>query len=320
MTPQISVIIPVYNGEQWLEPTIRSVIGQENIDFELLIGDDFSSDGSQTIIKKFQHDPRIRSFFFEQNAGLFGNLNRLLSKARAPLVHFLCQDDILETNCLVETVSFFKSNPDVVMSYCSARYIDVKDNVISESHTSALLFETGMCLQLLLYFGCIPASLSPVSARVAAIDTAGRFDESYRFAGDYEMWVRLCQVGKVAHRAEKLVRLREHSGRLSYATEAGVQLVKETRKIRLDILQLLPTVIQSRARKYAYWRLNVLDTHHFVRCLLAGRLKQCAALITIIGIPDLIAGFALWLITLNNHLYQPQPILHSGKTESNTGP
>jgi glycosyltransferase involved in cell wall biosynthesis len=311
MNPKISVIIPVYNGEDWLRPCMRSVLGQRGAEFELLVGDDFSLDSSREIISSFDNDSRVRGFFFDRNVGLFGNLNRLLGKARTPLVRFLCQDDILEPNCLADEVAFFESHPDIVMSICSVRLIDTEDNVIGEWGAGPNVFPTKTCLQLLLYHGCIAGNLSTVTARLKAIDRVGRFDESFSVAGDYEMWVRLCQVGNVADRYERLVRLREHGDRLSHAVTSGVRFVEEGRRIRAEILRLLPQVVQRRAKKYTYWRHNVLETHYLLRCLMAGRLDQCASLMRIMGARDLVAGVMLWLVTLNNHLYQPQPIFYS---------
>jgi glycosyltransferase involved in cell wall biosynthesis len=311
MSPKISVIVPVYNGEDWLRPCIRSVLSQGGAEFELLVGDDFSSDSSRDIISSFDHDSRVRVFFFDRNTGLFANLNRLLGKVRTPLVRFLCQDDILEPNCLADEVAFFESHPDVVMSICSVRLIDTEDNVIGEWGAGPNVFPTKTCLQLLLYHGCIAGNLSTVSVRFEAIDLAGRFNESFSVAGDYEMWVRLCQIGNVADRHERLVRLREHSGRLSHASGSGVRFIEEGRRIRGEILRLLPQVVRQRAKRYSYWRHNVLETHYFLRCLMAGRLGQCATLMKIMGVRDLAAGVMLWLVTLNNHLYRPKPIFYS---------
>jgi glycosyltransferase involved in cell wall biosynthesis len=316
MSPKISVILPVYNGGVWLKPCITSVLEQWGTDFELLVGDDFSSDNSKCTILGYKHDTRVRAFFFDRNAGLFGNLNRLLDKVRAPLVRFLCQDDILEPNCLADEVAYFEGHPDVVMSICSVRIIDIDDNVIKEWGAGPNIFKPETCLQLLFYHGCIAGNLSTVSARLAAINRVGQFDASFRMSGDYEMWVRLCQVGNVADRYERLVRLREHGGRLSHAMAGGVQFIEENRRIRTQILRLLPVVIRRHAMRYAYWRQNVLDAHHFIRCLGGGRFGGCLALIKVMGFSDLAAGLFLWLLTMNNRLYRPKPVFYAPESMS----
>ena len=115
MAPQISVILPVYNGEPWLEQCIRSVFNQTLTDFELLVGEDGSTDRSRGILADFNYDFRLHLFEFDRNAGLFGNLNRLLEKS----THRSCASfarTTLEPNCLAQEVAFFESHPEVVMS------------------------------------------------------------------------------------------------------------------------------------------------------------------------------------------------------------
>jgi hypothetical protein len=284
------------------------VLDQTLGDFELLVGDDCSSDRSGDILANFAHDPRLRFFQSDRNVGLFGNLNQLLAKARAPIVRFLCQDDLLEPYCLANEVEFFQGHPDVVMAICSVHIIDDQNRVIGEYGAGPSIFKPGICLQLLLYYGCIAGNLSTVSARRSAIERAKGFDESFRMAGDYEMWVRLCQLGNVADRYERLVKIREHSGRLSHVAGGGVQSLAEGRRIRAQILNLLPEHIRGRALRYVYLRQNVLEAHHFVRRFTAGSFDECGRLIRIMGLRDLVAGLIMWLVTVNNHLYRPRPV------------
>jgi len=312
VTARISIILPVYNGESWLGPCIRSVLDQTLLDFELLVGDDLSTDRSCEIIGDFNKDLRVRTFLFEQNAGLFCNLNKLLVKAQAPIVRFLCQDDILEANCLAQEVEYFESNPDVIMSVCRAHVIDDRDRAIGDwgpdEHPNVM--KPQQCLQMLLYYGCFPGNLSTVAARRHCIEQSGYFDESFKVAGDYEMWVRLCKLGNVADLRKKLVRVRDHPERLSKSAYAGVRFVEENRRIAKSILDVLPEGIRRRAVSYRCWRQNVLDAHHFVRNLVAGRFSDCLDLLKIIGFRDLTMGILLWLLTVNNHLYRPRPIFY----------
>ena len=300
--------MPVYNGETWLGPCIRSVLDQTLSDFELLLRDDCSTDCSRDIVAGFQSDPRLRFFQSDQNVGLFGNLNQLLAKAQAPIVRFLCQDDLLERNCLAEEVEYFLNHPDVVMSISSVHLVDGQNRVIGEWGAGPSIFTPKICLQLLLYHGCIAGNLSTVSARRSAIEQVKGFDETFRMAGDHEMWVRLCQLGNVADRYERLVRIREHPGRFSHVAGGGVQFIIEGRRIRVQIFNLLPEHIRRRALRYVYLRNNVLEAHHFIRRLMAGSFDECATLIRIMGLRDFAAGLIMWLLTLNNHLYRPRPI------------
>jgi hypothetical protein len=84
------------------------------------------------------------------------------------------------------------------MSICSYHFINNESQVIAAHKNTPYIADLELCLQLLFYYGCIGGNLSTVSARRASLEQAGRFDESFRLAGDYEMWVRLCQFGNVA--------------------------------------------------------------------------------------------------------------------------
>jgi glycosyltransferase involved in cell wall biosynthesis len=284
------------------------VFNQTLTDFELLVGDDASTDRSRGILASLNYDSRLHVFECNQNVGLFRNLNLLLEKSSAPIVRFLCQDDILEPNCLAQEVEYFEIHPEVVMSICSCLFIDDENHVIAEHKNTPYIVGRELCLQMLYYYGCIAGSLSTVAARRASLEQAGRFDEGFRLAGDYEMWVRLCHFGKVGERCDRLIRLRQHSGQLSRSKDVGVEFIHENRRIRAQILPLLPKGIRLRALRYTSWRQDVLEAHYFVCRLMVADFIKCLRIIRIMGFRAFVMGFVHWMLTLNNHLYQPKPI------------
>ncbi len=305
--PKISIILPVYNGEAFLAECVDSVLAQTEGDFELLIADDGSSDGSRAILARYR-DPRLKVLLNEKNVGLFGNLNLLVARAAAPLVRFLCQDDALASGCIAEDVEYFRDNGEVVMSICSVDEVDEQGRVVGEWTTGDVpeVFDTAWCLQKLMYEGCIAGNLSTVCVRRDVLERAGPFDETYEVAGDYEMWVRVCLLGPVAERYHKLVRLRGHKGRLSEAPFSGVKFVRENRRVVEKLIPLLPAEIRGRARRYTWRKQNVFDTNYLMRCLLAGRFAQVRQTAVAMGVRRLIPGVAAWLLTLNNRLYNPK--------------
>jgi glycosyltransferase involved in cell wall biosynthesis len=307
--PRISLILPVYNGEAWLHQCVQSVLDQTFADFELLIGDDASADRSREIVASFS-DPRIRVRQSDVNAGLFGNLNRLLCDAQAPLVRFLCQDDVLEPFAVAEEVAYLEGHPGVVLSICQAREIDEHGNAICEwprFSDDPISYSSTISLQLLLYHGCIAGNLSTMCARRELMQQVGGFDETYRLAGDYDLLVRLCQRWPIVDLQKAHVKVRRHDGRLSLSRPARATFVEETRRIRAQLIPMLLDGVQPYAVWYTYWRQNVLDTHCFVRCLVERRFRDCADIARSMGARDLSAGIAAWTMTLNNHLYRPKP-------------
>src|SRR4051812_48637452 len=97
--PLMSVILPVYNGMAYLQHSIESVLAQDMRNFEFLILDDTSSDGSWDYIQSLV-DPRIRIFRNTVNKGLFYNLNFLIGESKASLIKLWAQDDIMYPFCL----------------------------------------------------------------------------------------------------------------------------------------------------------------------------------------------------------------------------
>ena len=99
--PQITVAMPVYNGEGYVHLAIQSVLDQTYSDFELLIVDNCSTDGTLEVIKAFS-DPRIRLHVNSSNLGMVGNWNRSVELATGEYIKFLSHDDLLDTTCLEE--------------------------------------------------------------------------------------------------------------------------------------------------------------------------------------------------------------------------
>ncbi len=308
---RISIILPVYNGARFLEECLQSVLSQTETEFEFLIADDGSTDRSRAILAAI-NDPRVTVVLNPRNLGLFANLNQLTARATSPLVRFLCQDDALEPHCLADEIAYFEAHEKFVMTISAVYEIDDHGKVVGEWATGdgPSVFDGDWCLQKLFYEGCIAGNLSTVCVRRWALEAAGPFDTTYQVAGDYEMWVRLCRHGWVADRHDKLIRLRQHSGRLSEAPFSGVKFARENRRVLNQILPLLPEAIRAKAERYTWWRQNVFDTHHFIRCLLAGKFAECRALFEVMGWKYLLPGLAVWLVTVNNRLYRPKPIFY----------
>lgn len=237
--PRISIILPVFNGEAFLAECVDSVLAQNPEDFELLAGDDGSSDRSRAILASYC-DSRLKVYLNERNVGLFANLNRLTARATAPLVRFLCQDDALEPGCLAHEVASMEANEKIVMTICSVYEIDSQSRVTGGWDTTGgpIVFHSLRCIQRLFYEGCITGTLSTVCVRRRVLEAAGPFNETYAVSGDYEMWVRVCRHGSVSELRARLIRQRQHEGRLSMAPFSGVRCVRENRRVIEQIIPL----------------------------------------------------------------------------------
>lgn len=306
-TPLVSVVLPVFNGEPFLRASLESVRGQTVTDFELLVGDDGSTDTSPAILESFR-DPRMRSFRRTSRLGLFANLNDLVAQSRAPLLRFLCQDDQLEPICLEDEIAFLGAHPEVPMSFSKARKVDERGVEIARDELDDLpdVLSPSMTWQQFLYHGCIPGNLSTVCARREAVARAGGFDTTFALAGDYDLWVRLCADGPLGVVRKHLVRLRRHPGQLSRSSGAGVQFVRENRRVRAGLWPRVPLAQRRRARTYLVARHATLDVHYMMRCLLQGRPAAAGEVARALGPGDSLGGLLFWVATVNNRLYRPR--------------
>lgn len=112
--PKISVLVPVYNSEKYLKACIESVLAQTMDDFELILLNDASTDGSEAVIKNFS-DPRIRYFCNEKNLGISGSRNHLLSLARGEYLVILDNDDLALPQRFAKQSAYLDAHPEVAM-------------------------------------------------------------------------------------------------------------------------------------------------------------------------------------------------------------
>ena len=124
MVSPISVVLPVYNQEKYVAQTIESVLSQTFADFELLLHDDGSTDGSAAIIRRYAaQDARIRASF-APNAGKCEATNRLVEQAQGQWCAFLDADDVMLPERLEKQVAFHRAHPDVDATSCHCQYIN----------------------------------------------------------------------------------------------------------------------------------------------------------------------------------------------------
>ncbi len=221
-TPPISVAMSVYNGERFLAPAIESVLGQTFGDFEFLILDDGSRDGTREIIEHFAlRDPRIRPILRE-NRGLVASLNQLLSEAQAPIVARMDADDICMPGRFARQIAFLAGHPDHGVVGCWSEDIDEHGNgycVVAPEHPDThegflAAIESGGPLL------CHPA----VMYRRDLVRAVGGYHGAFRHCEDLDLWLRLAGVTRLCSIPERLIRYRHYDAQVSsrHATEQQI--------------------------------------------------------------------------------------------------
>jgi len=229
MDPLVSVILPNYNHARYLKRRIQSIISQSYERFELIILDDCSSDDSQQIILKYANqDKRIRTFFNEHNSGsTFRQWHKGLSFATGEYVWIAESDDFAETNFLAELVPLMERDKSIALGYSNSNVVDENDqsdgttadwkNNSFQTQRWNYDFITEGLEELTSYLSrtCTINNVSAVLFRRQSIDAVGGVDTSFRYTGDWLMYIKLSLVGRIAYRAACLSNYREHSANAS---------------------------------------------------------------------------------------------------------
>jgi glycosyltransferase involved in cell wall biosynthesis len=256
----ISIVMPTYNGMPYVKQAVESVLQQSCQDWELIISDDGSEDGTREYLATIE-DRRIQVHQQEKNLGIFGNLNFLFRHVSYGITQILCQDDYFfdggalqrlteEWAKLPADVSFLRCNhdPGNANSVLSAFEREVLPERI-DPQVSDIYFAV---------FGCIPGNLSNVSVRSEAVARAGWFRPDLPYAGDFEFWSRLGRVSPWALSQAKTTVVRSHDGQASHFLNLRGELLPQMRTV---LETVYPHAVAAGA--HASW-LRLLMTVNYV--------------------------------------------------------
>lgn len=207
MNPKVTVLMPVYNGERYLREAIDSILSQTFRDFEFLIINDASTDGSVGIINSYK-DPRIRLVHNETNLDRCATPNKGLDLAQGEYLARMDCDDISLPMRLEKQVKFLDANPDVGVCGTWIKLFMDTDNIIKYP----LTHEPIKCHLLL---GCQLAHSSVMLRKKVFLDHHLYYDDNYKTAEDYELWIRCSNVTLLANIPEILVKYRWHAEQIS---------------------------------------------------------------------------------------------------------
>lgn len=273
--PRITVLMPVYNGMPFIPEAVESVLAQDEQDWELVISDNGSTDGTRAYLGTLK-DPRIRIHLQQDNLGIFGNMNFLLQQAQTSIAKILCADDQLLPAALARITTFMEARPWCAISRCLAlgdleqrqpgRRCELEGALpIHLNNTAAILaFAT---------FGNLVGNLSKSTCRPRLVLEQGGFDQSFPYAGDYEGWLRIAARHGIELQNEELIIERRHAAQNSNLLNRNNELFGQINKL-----------LESIAYRVSSHDLQLLKRHwtfHFLaqrvprlfRQVLAGRLK-----------------------------------------------
>lgn len=230
--PLVSICLPIYNGEKFLQEALNSIALQTYSRIELIISDDASRDASLAIINEFKKTINFPVLIYHHEpSGIGANWNYTVEKANGEFIKFLFQDDVLKPTCIEKMVQIFKKNPNLGLVVSKREFIiqesfksnaldewilkfsDLQKNIPSRAkddyfYINKELFKTD-------YFYKPPLNLigepSVVMFRKNITEEVGWFSTNLKQSLDYEYWYRILKTKDIIILKEPLVKFRLHS-------------------------------------------------------------------------------------------------------------
>jgi glycosyltransferase involved in cell wall biosynthesis len=260
-TPTVSINLCCYNSEQFLRETLASIAGQTWKDWELIIVNDGSTDGTEAIVLDFLRQGFPVKYICQENKGLGEARNRALVESSGRYIAFIDHDDLWLPPMLSEMVGFLDSHPSLVLAFCDSEHFDEQNRTIRTEFEpfpiDRIDLRRGKVAKELVVKHCFIKPLSAL-ARLEAIRLVGGVNENLCFAEDYDLWLRLGAIGDFGVMRKVLARYRRHSNQLTSrlgARKVEEQLFAYISALRhfnkLDRAQVLFSVVARRVAKYA---------------------------------------------------------------------
>jgi len=214
----VDILMPVYNSERYIAESIESVIAQSLSNWRLIIVDDLSTDRTRQIILSYaEKDPRI-VLLKGEHKGIAAAINMALSEVTADLVARLDGDDIATHNRLAVQYDFMQSHRDVVVVGANAMLIDEHGKPLKRRSSPVgwekieNILKTRNCI-------CHPATM----IRTSALRQIGGYRDKFRTSQDYDLWLRISELGKIENISQDLLLYRRHSSQVSNSKNAHRQ-------------------------------------------------------------------------------------------------
>lgn len=221
--PLVTIITPTYNQGQFIEATIKSVLGQTYKNIEYIVIDAMSADNTEKVLEKYQN--KINKIIREPDQGQSDAIVKGFKMAQGDLVGWINSDDTLYPDCVEKIVAAYQKSPQAVLFYNS------KIDIVSESGVFQRVVDVPVYdrNRLLRHSNTLVQPGSFYSNK--ALAKVGYFNKNLKFSMDLDLWLRLLNVGESVNiSSEPIAAYREWGGTKTATGDA--KLLKE-RKLML---------------------------------------------------------------------------------------
>lgn len=265
MSVDVSIVIPAYNNADFLAQTIDSVLAQTHQDFELIVADHSSSDGTWEVMQKYADDPRVTLLQTEAGGGALRNWNRVSQAASGTFIKLVCGDDVLFPDIVARQREALAANPAAVFAASPRTIVDAEGATIIRSRGMSGLDGTRSgadAVRIASHSGTNPfGEPACVMMRRADLEAVGWWDSRWGYLIDLTTYTRVLLRGDcIGVGREPLASFRVSAGQWSVrlAKEQAQQTIAYYRWLRAEhpgVLSRVDEIVGSgRARVNAILR------------------------------------------------------------------
>lgn len=281
----LSVLVTVYNREQFLEAALKSILASTFEDFEVIVVDDNSSDKSLSIAGEIaKKDRRIRVYRNEANLGDYKNRNRAASLASGKYLKYLDADDLIYRHSLALMVEVMEQYSDAALALSS----NITNPVQPYPHHYApeKLYKSH-------YLGKSPLGVGPSAAIICreCFEAVGGFSGK-QFVGDSELWLKLAERWPVVALPPGLVWWRRHEGQQMQLELSKPEVLNARYKLEMEMLKTTSHLSESQKTE-ALKHLSHLHARRLWSLALKGRMPKSAMSLfrnSGLSFPELLVG------------------------------
>ncbi len=236
----VTVIIPNYNHEQYLQQRIESVLSQTFQDFELIILDDCSTDNSKEIIKQYSQHPKVSHIIFnDRNSGsTFKQWVKGLELAKTEFIWIAESDDYCDKYFLEKCMHQLDQDKSIGLAYCSS-YLEINNTRFVPNHIEPVntVIKGNTAITDFMIFNNFIPNASAVVFKKRLIDDALIYQSlgKFKWCGDWFLWIKLMKKSNIIFIAEKLNYIRRHNNNV---TNKYIELA-------YDFVEIFPLLIKE---------------------------------------------------------------------------
>ena len=256
-SPLVSVVIPVYNGSNYVREAIDSALAQTYKNIEILVIDDGSTDNTLEILQSYGDKIRI---FHKENGGVSTALNMGIKNMHGEWFAWLSHDDLWLPENIERKIGYINEYPDYKICYGEMDYINSEHKILKIYNTKGRWYPKGKMLRHMLRCGCTICGIT-ILINKECFERIGLFNENLRYCQDYEFWYRLGREYDMGLCRGKYSQTRVHPAQTGYIHDRSCN--DETNNTRLELYretkteEFYPELLDQNISKVKYISISV---------------------------------------------------------------